>query len=111
MKSAIIHNTKQKFYRPNLFLGKKEMFKTEYISSGEGFDQIGYYQSKKCTVVLHILYGWLRDTPELITMQCDYNGFSYYRNYNKLLSDHALKLACAKFCNDIVNKNNNFSKI
>lgn len=102
MKSAITYNSRQKFYRPNLFLGEKKPFKTEYHWTKEGYEQRGYYQSSKCTVIVSILMGWLKDTPQLITMQCDYNGFSYYRNYNQLLSEHSLKLACAKFCKDII---------
>ncbi len=102
MESQIIYNSKQKFYRPNLFLGEKKTFTTEYHWTKGGYEQRGYYQSKDCTIILSILVGWLKDTPQLITMHCDYNGFSYHRNYNCLLSEHSLKLACAKFCKDII---------
>lgn len=102
MKGAITYNSRQKFYRPNLFLGEKKPFKSEFHWTKNGYEQRGYYQSKNCTVILSVLVGWLKDTPEFITMRCDYNGYSYYRNYNCLLSEHSLKLACAKFCKDII---------
>jgi hypothetical protein len=105
MKSAITYSSKQKFYRPNLFLGAKIPFKSEYHWTKNGYEQRGHYQSEKCTVIVSIMVGWLKDNPEFISMQCDYRGYSYYRNYNQLLSEHSLKLACAKFCKDIINNN------
>jgi len=102
MKSGISYTSKRKFYRPYLFLGEKKYFKSDIEFRKDGYEQRGYYQSKDCTICLSVNVGWLKDTPELIIMHCDYNGFSYQRNYNCLLSEHSLKLACAKFCKDII---------
>lgn len=103
MKESITFNSKHKFYRPNLFLGEKKPFESEYHWSKNGYEQKGYYQSKDCTIILSILVGWMKHSPELIIMHCNYNGYTYYRNYSCLLSEHSLKLACAKFCKDIIN--------
>ena len=54
MKESITFNSKHKFYRPNLFLGEKKPFESEYHWSKNGYEQKGYYQSKDCTIILSI---------------------------------------------------------